>query len=273
MMKIFGLGVIIFILPFLASANVWDNLFGGEGVPFELPINFTAEIVPANISERVKYDMLSSVVYNALALNMTSETKSAQGVKNSVVTQFKFNFNLGFLWTYSEPKGCVRIYDPDLIFNFYYRVEGLLELALLLTSRDLVGGYKRIEFDPKILSLEIANCVNDVSLYFLDDKTLSRIDSDFKNGTKASFIINSIGQKHNVNYKDFSPHADWNCKELHQVEIQNEKYLVDSEGKKQTFSEVLSDIVHGSSEDFSNDEDRQAHITSFEKFRQSFIHC
>jgi len=266
-MRIF-FGAIIFILPLLASANVWDNLFDGEGVPFELPINFTAEITPANISQKIKYNLISSIVYNALSINMTSETPNA-----SIVTQFKFNFNLGFLWTYSEPKGCVRIYDPDLIFNFYYRVEGLLELALLLTSRDLVEGYKRVEFDPKILSLDIAQCVDDFAMYFLDDKTLSRVDADFKNGTKSSFIIDSIGQKHQVSYKEFSPHSDWNCKELHQVEVDDTKYLVDSEGKRQTFSEVLSDVVEGSHERFSTNEDREEYVSSFEKFRQSFIHC
>ncbi len=264
----------IVLLPVLfVSANVWDNLFDGEGVPFEVPVNFTAVITPTNISQKIKYNIISSVVFNALAINMTSETEGPEGAPNATATQLKFNFNLGFLWMYSVPKGCVRIYDPDLIFNFYYRLEGLVELALLLTSRDLVDEYKRVAFDPKILSLEIAECVNDVAFYFIDDKTLSRIEADFKNGTQAAFVIDSMGQKHDVSYKEFSPQSDWECKELNQVEFEDTNYLVDSEGNRQTYSEVISDFAKSTSEQLPKTEDREEYIANFEKFHQSFIHC
>jgi len=229
--------IFLWFFPLLTSANVWDNLFDGEGVPFELPFNFTALISPMDAQDHFKYHFISSTLYNALSINITASINSTE------IGKLKFDFNEGRLYVYSPAKGCLTSSFHELKFDFYYRLEGLVELALLMNSRDNVGSYKKVGLAPEILALNISSCLKDVAFYFLGDNVLKLMEIEFTNKTKSTFIVETMEQQDNIPMEEFLPNPEWQCEEKYVVKIEGEYYVVDENGNKERLIKVILDFL------------------------------
>ena len=218
-----NISFLLVLLPLLASANIWDNLYSGDGVPFELPYNFSMKLVPFDATNGLKYNLVTSIMYNSLSMNMTADTSNG----TVLLTQFKFQFSKGHLYAYNEQKGCTVIHNPRMKMDFYYNVEGLLELILVLNSQNMEDTYKKVDVSDLITILGIANCVKNISMYFASDKELSMIGTSLINGTSAGVYVQNMTTEQPL-YSEFIPKPDWNCKVMEAIDIDGTDFVIET---------------------------------------------
>lgn len=216
------ISALLLLLPCLISANMWDNLYNGQGVPYQLPFDFDALLSPTGFSNILKYHIFTSTYNNGLSVNTTSPIAA----NSTVISQMKFNFTTGTMIAYSDQRGCVRIRNSSMVYaDFYSTVEGMLEIALLMNSYDIVNMYRRVDVTQLLKVMNLTGCVSNLALYFLRDDYLRIIENHFTSGNKSSFTIDRITQT-SVDLSEFTANADWQCQKMKIIQINGTNYVV-----------------------------------------------
>ena len=246
---------LLLLLPYLISANMWDNLHYGHGVPFQLPWNFSMLFSPTGFSNLIKYSIHTDTDHNGLSINTTSPAIANE----TAISQLKFNFTTGTMIAYSHQKGCVIVKNSSLVYNdFYSSLEGILELALLLNSYDKENIYKKVDVTQLLKLINVTGCVSNLALYFLNDRNLHLIESSFKSGNKSSFTVDKITHK-NTGIGEFKAHPDWQCKKMKVIQVKGIDYVVpdrDDSIEDKSY-QVIDDV--DDDEGYEEEEQQQQH--------------
>jgi hypothetical protein len=204
------------MLPFLAYGNIWDNLFLGQGVAFEIPVNFTMTLSIDEGFGKVNLKMIGSAVENCLSVVQSFQLGgfSSMLVGDLGTIDYQFNFTNASLFIHSPMKDCLAIQDQRLnISSYYYSFESYLELMTLLISRHEVADYYTLDSKDLLQSVVVPQNVSDLGdVVFYFDKDTEEIEKFEVTTANKTYMFNVVElEPYQTKYEDFLVPEPWNC--------------------------------------------------------------
>ena len=207
------LTALLIILPLLINANVWDNLFLGQGITVKLPRNFRIVLSIQQSFGRVEFEIKGSSDMNCLSVSQRADVSGVLSIFVSNLVNFRGNFTDGTLHAYSRLKGCLSVQDEKLELDFYKLVMGYINIGTLLISKEREGDYYKLKSRDLYQMANVTNYVDNLDLTFYFDvasKDLKKIEVRVPNYEAYVFDVLKF-EEYNSNYKDFIVPNFWKC--------------------------------------------------------------
>lgn len=150
--------IVAVIFPVLITANIWDNLFLGQGVSFRLPEDFLMNLEIQQDFGKVTFELTGSSTLNSLSIVQGVELKDAGFVVNFMTSKlltYKLNFTAGTLNVNSPLKSCIAVQDHKFEADFYKAIQEFIDIGTLLVSREEEGGFYKLEAKKLVEMLNI----------------------------------------------------------------------------------------------------------------------
>ena len=249
------LAALLIILPLLNKANVWDNLFLGQGITVKLPRNFRTVLSIQQSFGRVEFEIIGSSDLNCLSVSQRADVSGVPSIFVSNLINFKGNFTNGTLHAYSPLKSCISVQDQKIELDFYKLVMDYINLGTLLISKEREGDYYKLKSRDLHQMANITNYIDNIDFTFYFDVVstdLKKIEAQVPNYASYVFDVLKL-EEYNSNYKDFTVPKGWKCdeeasKRLEGVDI---KKIIEeiSESSKRLdgidFKEIAEEIKNG----------------------------
>lgn len=162
------------LFALIANANIWDNLFLGQGVSFRLPEDFIIELAVEQDFGKVTFELTGSSSLNCLSINQGVEIKDANILVNTMTSKlstYKMNFTAGTLHMNSLLKDCIAVQDDKFETDIYKSIQQFIDIGTLLISREEENGFYKL--DAKKL-VEMVN-IKKIKEFNLKDLPLDKI--------------------------------------------------------------------------------------------------
>lgn len=213
------------LLPFFVSANIWDNLFLGQGIAFRIPEDFQMVLSKKEGSTKVEFTILGSASLNSLSINIGGDFSLVPKFLTSSVIAARANLTAGTMSIHSALKDCIPVEDERLnITGFYHLIEGYVELITLLLSRKEENNFYTLRANDLLEIVEVPsqwlaelNITKDdfpeLVLYF-DMKTqqLKKIGVTLPDKRHYDLDVVKL-ERYKVKPADFVAPEDWKCGE------------------------------------------------------------
>jgi len=140
--------LVFFICPFFVNANIWDNLFLGQGVAFRLPGDFSMTLSVQQQFGKALIKVIGSVDMEFLSISFKNEPVDfleALLWGSSDLLNLKLFTNQGKLYLNSVLKECLPIKEKILRNELAFKFQQYMGLLTLLVSVEKEGGYYKLE--------------------------------------------------------------------------------------------------------------------------------
>ncbi len=136
------------LLAFLVNANIWDNLFLGQGVSFRLPDDFIIELALEQDFGKVTFKLTGSSSLNCLSITQGVKIKDAPFLIDTfteTLAAYKMNFTAGTLHMNSLLKSCIAVQDDKFETDIYKSIQEFIDIGTLLISREEEDDFYKLD--------------------------------------------------------------------------------------------------------------------------------
>jgi hypothetical protein len=203
--------LLFILLPLLANANIWDNIFLGQGLTFKLPKDFWMELSLNQPLGKLKFQIVGSSSLNSVSIIQGADINPIMNLITSDLLDYIFNFTNGTLFIHSPLKQCVAIQDEKLEIDFYSKVQGYIDLATLLISKEEDGEYLKLSAKSLVHMVNSPGDLPDIAFYF-DSKTenLKKIEFSIPNYPSYMLDVTRLDEYY-PSYDEFTVPNSWSC--------------------------------------------------------------
>jgi len=186
-MKFAIIWTLLIIFPYFSSANIWDNLFLGQGISFKLPSNFSMTLSLEQQFGKVKFHVIGSEDLNFLSVSQSLELDGllSSMIPTSNFMSYKIHSNSAKMHLNFLLKDCLAIHDEILNIEIFPRVQQFLSLLTLLVSVEKVGEFYTLE-TKKLINLIDTSAAKNLPL---DKLPLDKIPVDKLSTQKIPELI------------------------------------------------------------------------------------
>lgn len=244
--------LILTVSPLLITANVWDNLFLGQGIDFKFPQEFKMVLSAKHLIGVAELEIIGSTKLNSLMVTQNMAISSLVSITSPGQINFLWNFAQGTMIANSKLKSCIKVQDPQLERDYFGILPEIINVLTLLLSRTKDGRFYKLKLNDlsqMVLTKNISFLKASINLenipdiaFFFDSRTkeLKKIQIKESGQTVVLDVIEFAERESRP--EDFSIPEEWKCQEETFKQI-NELDLKEMFGGLKENSAALSNLL------------------------------